>query len=78
MSLSAAVCDVWEHNRNRAVEMTGGKARAFSDFRRVLELDEVDAVVISHSRSLACAYCYCRLPGGQGCVCGKTAGPNHP
>ena len=43
----AAVCDVWEHNRNRAVEMTGGKARAFSDFRRVLELDEVDAVVIS-------------------------------
>lgn len=47
----AAVCDVWEHNRDLAVKMTegqpAGKARAFSDFRRVLELKDVDAVVVA-------------------------------
>jgi predicted dehydrogenase len=47
----AAVCDVWEHNRNKAVKMTenqaSGKAQSFSDFRRVLDLKEVNAVVIS-------------------------------
>lgn len=47
----AAVCDVWEHNRELAAKMTerqsSGRAKAFSDFRRVLDLKEVDAVVIS-------------------------------
>jgi predicted dehydrogenase len=47
----AAVCDVWEKNRELAAEMTasqpGGRARTFHDFRQVLELNEVDFVVVS-------------------------------
>ena len=47
----AAVCDVWEHNRSLAAKMTetqsSGQAKAFSDFRQVLDLKEVDVVVIS-------------------------------
>ncbi len=47
----AAVCDVWEANRELAAAMTdsqpGGRARTFGDFRRVLEMPEVDFVVVS-------------------------------
>lgn len=47
----AAVCDVWEHNLQMAARMTegqeGGAAKTFSDFRRVLELRDVDVVVVS-------------------------------
>lgn len=47
----AAVCDVWEHNRALAIQMTeqqsGAKAKGFSDFRQVLELKDVDVVVVS-------------------------------
>ncbi len=43
----AAVCDVWEHNRQRSVQMTGGEAASFGDFRRVLELQNVDAVIVA-------------------------------
>jgi predicted dehydrogenase len=42
-----AVCDVFQPNLARAVEMTGGKATAFSDYRRVLENRGVQAVVIA-------------------------------
>ncbi len=42
-----AVCDVWEHNRERARQMTGGKAAMHSDFRRVLELNDLDAVIVA-------------------------------
>jgi predicted dehydrogenase len=47
----AAVCDVWDHNRDLAVKMTdrqpSGKAQALSDFRRVLDLKDVDVVVVA-------------------------------
>lgn len=46
-----AVCDLWDHNRELALRMTerqaGGKARGYSDFRQVLDLQDVDVVVIS-------------------------------
>lgn len=42
-----AVCDTWEQNRNRAVEMTGGKAEAYKDFREVLDRKDIDAVIIA-------------------------------
>ncbi|MDA2939295.1 Gfo/Idh/MocA family oxidoreductase, partial [Acidobacteria bacterium AH-259-A15] len=46
-----AVCDVWEHNRERAAKMTenqpAGRAKTFSDFRRVLELKDLDVVVVA-------------------------------
>ena len=47
----AAVCDVWEKNRELAAEMTagqpGGKAHTFTDYRRVLDLKDVDFVVVA-------------------------------
>ena len=47
----AAVCDLWDHNLNYAAKMTedqvSGKAKTFSDFRKLLELKEIDAVVVA-------------------------------
>jgi predicted dehydrogenase len=42
-----AVCDVSRENLEKAVALTGGKARAHTDYRRVLDDKEVDAVVIA-------------------------------
>ncbi len=42
-----AACDVWEHNRNRAVELTSGQATPFRDFREVLDRQDIDVVVVS-------------------------------
>ena len=48
---AAAVCDVWDHNRDLTLQMTadqeGGKAAGYKDFRQVLDLKEVDVVVVS-------------------------------
>jgi len=41
------VCDVYDLHLNKARDWAGLHARAFRDFRRVLELKEVDAVVIA-------------------------------
>jgi predicted dehydrogenase len=42
-----AVCDVYETNANAAREWAGTAARAFGDFRKLLELKDVDAVHIA-------------------------------
>ena len=42
-----AVCDVWDHNRDRAVAMTDGKATAYQDFRELLDRQDVDVVVVA-------------------------------
>jgi predicted dehydrogenase len=41
-----AVCDVYEPYLNRAAQAAGGKVRQFGDFRGLLELKEVDAVIV--------------------------------
>src|SRR5690349_10446030 len=41
-----AVCDVFRPSADQARQMSGGKAEVFSDFRRVLERKDIDAVVI--------------------------------
>jgi predicted dehydrogenase len=43
----AAVCDVYEPFRNRAVQMAKEKVDAFSDFRRLLDRKDIDAVIIA-------------------------------
>lgn len=43
----AAVCDVYKPHRERAVEMTEGKAKAYEDFRDVLDRKDIDAVVVA-------------------------------
>lgn len=43
----AAVCDVYDVHTQRAVEQTGGKAKAYKDYRELLENKDLDAVIIS-------------------------------
>ncbi len=43
----AAVCDPFRPLVDHAVRKLGGHARGFSDFRRVLELKDIDAVFVS-------------------------------
>jgi predicted dehydrogenase len=42
-----AVCDVYAPNANKAREWAGPGARALGDFRRVLDLKEIDAVLVA-------------------------------
>jgi len=41
----AAVCDVYEPHRDAAVALTGGKAKAYKDFRALLDRNDLDAIV---------------------------------
>ncbi|HEY8504341.1 MAG TPA: Gfo/Idh/MocA family oxidoreductase [Gemmataceae bacterium] len=43
----AAVCDVWDHHLHLARELAGPKAAAETDYRRLLERKDIDAVVIA-------------------------------
>ncbi len=43
----AAVCDVYEPNLQQALKMTGGKATGYRDFRKILERQDIDAVLIA-------------------------------
>jgi predicted dehydrogenase len=43
----AAVCDVYEPHRLRAQSQAGGAPEAYGDFRRVLDRDDIDAVVVA-------------------------------
>jgi predicted dehydrogenase len=42
-----AICDVFKPNLEKAIAATGGKARPYHDYRKLLESKELDAVVIS-------------------------------
>jgi len=41
-----AVCDVFEPYKQRAATAAGNKVQQFEDFRRLLELKEIDAVIV--------------------------------
>jgi predicted dehydrogenase len=43
----AAVCDVWEHNRMAAAKIAGTSAQQVSDFRRVMDMKDVDVVIVA-------------------------------
>ena len=42
-----AVCDVYQPNLDKGIGMTGGKARPYRDYRRLLESRDIDAVVVT-------------------------------
>jgi predicted dehydrogenase len=42
-----AVCDVWKTNLDKAVAATGGKARPYKEYRKLLEAKDIDAVVVT-------------------------------
>jgi len=42
-----AICDLYEPFRDKAIEMAGGRPKAFGDFRRLLEQKDIDAVIVA-------------------------------
>jgi predicted dehydrogenase len=53
----AAICDVFKDNLEKAAALAGGKAKAYTDYRRLLEDREIDAVVITtpeHWHAIMC------------------------
>jgi predicted dehydrogenase len=42
-----AVCDVYDPFREKGIAMTEGRAKPFSDFRRLLEQRDIDAVIVA-------------------------------
>ncbi len=43
----AAMCDVYAPHLEQGVQFTGGKAKGYSDFRKLLEQKDLDAVVVA-------------------------------
>jgi Oxidoreductase family, NAD-binding Rossmann fold len=42
-----AVCDVYEPFREKGIAMAEGRAKSFSDFRKLLEQRDIDAVIVA-------------------------------
>ncbi len=42
-----ALCDVYDRHLNQALEKTGGQAKTYDDYRKLLESKDVDAVLIA-------------------------------
>jgi predicted dehydrogenase len=43
----AAVCDVWEHNRQTAARIAGTGVPQVADFRRVIDMKDVNVVIVA-------------------------------
>ena len=41
----AAVCDVYDKNRQKGVDVSGGKAQGYKDYRKLLERKDLDAAL---------------------------------
>jgi predicted dehydrogenase len=42
-----AICDNYEPNYQSAIKLTGGKAKSFYDYRKLLEVKDLDAVIVA-------------------------------
>lgn len=54
-----AVCDVYKPHLKKGLDLVGGKAETYTDFRRIIERKDIDAVIISspdHWHALQCIY----------------------
>jgi predicted dehydrogenase len=43
----AAVCDAWDVRRNRAAELIGTPVTKYSDYRKLLERNDIDGVIVA-------------------------------
>jgi predicted dehydrogenase len=64
-----AVCDVWQKRRDEAKAISGGEA--FSDYRKLLEGNKVDAVVIAAPEHWHCRMFVEALEAGKHIYCEK-------
>ena len=68
----AAVCDIYPPNLERAARATAGKAQAFTDYRKLLDRPDIDAVVIATPLYLHAPMCLAAFSAGKGVFCEKA------
>ena len=64
-----AICDIYQPYLNFAAKKIGTSPKRFKDYRKLLELKDVDARGHRHARPLARPANHPRLRGGEGCLC---------
>ena len=75
-----AVCDVDDSHAAAAAEQFTASGRTptnYNDFRKVMERDDINIIVNGHAGPLAYAGQPGGGQGGQGCLWGKAADPDH-
>ncbi len=72
----AAVCDVMEQRLAQAVQITGGKATPYKDFRRLLERKDLDAVFVTTPDHWHCIMTIAACEAGKDVYVEKPLGHN--
>lgn len=67
-----AVCDNYGPNLERGVQMTGGKATQFTDYRKLLEMDGMDGLIIATPLHLHSVMTVDALQSGLHVFCEKA------
>jgi len=67
-----AVCDDYEPNYQRAIGLTGGKAKAFYDYRGMLDMKDLDGVVVATPLHLHAHIVVDFLKAGVHVLCEKS------
>jgi len=68
----AAICDNYEPNYQRALELTAGKAAGYRDYRRLLERTDLDGVVVATPLHVHAPVTLDALQAGQQVFCEKS------
>ncbi len=66
-----AVCDVYPPHLSRAVDMTGGQATSYRDYRRLLDRKDIDAVIIATPLHLHAQMAIDAMQAGKHVLCEK-------
>ncbi len=72
----AAVCDVMESRLSQAVQITGGTATPYKDFRRLLERKDLDAVFVTTPDHWHCIMTIAACEAGKDVYVEKPLGHN--
>ncbi len=67
----AAVCDVFEPNRLRGLEMAEANAKSYIDYRKLLEQKDLDAVLIATAEHNHCVQMIDAVNAGKDAYCEK-------
>jgi predicted dehydrogenase len=67
-----ALCDDYKPNLDKAMAMTGGKATAYTDYRKMLEQKDIDGVIITTPLHLHAQMCLDCFAAGKHVFCEKA------